>query len=170
MKFFKFVLGAAVLPFLFGFTNIAHRGDNEGGKYAEHSFQAYDRAVAEKADYIEMDIHRTKDGVLVVSHDNNIKRNFGANLNITSSRYADLLKYRNKSGEPIHTLKEVFDRYKNNPNIKFMIETKNETSPTGMEQQLVNLINSYGLQNRVLFESFSEPSLKVLSQIAPNIP
>ncbi|WP_297815353.1 glycerophosphodiester phosphodiesterase [uncultured Lactobacillus sp.] len=170
MKFPKILLGAATLPFLFGFTNIAHRGDNEAGQYSEHSFQAYDRAIAQRADYIEMDIHRTADGVLVVSHDNNMSKIFGANINITESKYADLVKYHNHAGEPIHTLKEVFDRYKNNPNVKFMIETKNETSPTGMEQQLVNLINSYGLQNRVLFESFSEPSLKVLSQIAPNIP
>lgn len=170
MKFPKVILGVAALPFLFGFTNIAHRGDNEAGKYAEHSFQAYDRAVAQRANYIEMDIHRTADGVLVVSHDNNLKNNFGANVNITSSKYRDLLKYRNKSGEPIHTLKEVFERYKNNPNVKFMVETKNETAPTGMERQLVNLINSYGLQNRILFESFSQPSLKLLAQLAPNIP
>lgn len=98
MKFPKVILGVAALPFLFGFTNIAHRGDNEAGKYAEHSFQAYDRAVAQRANYIEMDIHRTADGVLVVSHDNNLKNNFGANVNITSSKYRDLLKYRNKSG------------------------------------------------------------------------
>jgi len=170
MKALKTLLGLAVLPFLFGFTNIAHRGDNELGKFSEHSFQAYDRAIALDTNYIEMDIHKTADGVLVVSHDNNMGRVFGVNLNITDSKYNVLSKYRDSAGEPLHPLKEVFERYRTNPNIKFMLETKNETAPTGMEQQLVDLINNYGLQNRVLFESFSKPSLKLLSQIAPNIP
>lgn len=170
MKFFKFVLGAAVLPFLFGFTNIAHRGDNEGGKYAEHSFQAYDRAVAEKADYLELDVHKTSDNVLVVSHDNNLGRLFGVDLDINKTPYAKLTQYRNQAGEPIHTLAEVFNRYRNDPNIKFMIETKNVGSATGMENELVNLIRQSGMSNRVLFESFSKPSLNVLSQLAPDIP
>lgn len=34
-----------VFPFTCGFLNIAHRGDNEQGKFAEHSWMAYDRAL-----------------------------------------------------------------------------------------------------------------------------
>lgn len=51
-----------------------------------------------------------------------------------------------------------------------MLETKNEGSATGMEKELVDLVNHYHLQKRILFESFSLPSLKVLSKLAPNIP
>lgn len=165
------ILGScAALPFLFGFSNIAHRGSNENGQYGEHSYQAYDRAIALKANYLELDVQKTSDGVLVVSHDANMSRIFGADVLISKTRYADLLKYRNQAGEPIHTLQEVFNRYKNNSNIKFMIETKNYQSSTGMEEQLVNLINQEGLQDRVLFESFSKDSLNRLAQLAPYIP
>ncbi|CCI81369.1 glycerophosphodiester phosphodiesterase [Lactobacillus hominis] len=170
MKAKKCLVALAALPFLFGFTNIAYRGDNQNGKYAEHSYQAYDRALTEQANYLELDIHKTSDNVLVVSHDNNLSRLFGVDLDINKTPYAKLAQYRNQAGEPVHTLAEVFNRYKNDPNIKFMIETKNVGSATGMENELVNLVRQYGMQNRVLFESFSIPSLNALAQLAPEIP
>jgi glycerophosphoryl diester phosphodiesterase len=155
-----------VLPFMFGFTNIAHRGANENEAYTEHSYQAYDRALAQQADYLELDLERTKDGMLVVSHDSNLKRIFGQNLNISDLTFTQLQQYYNKAGEPVHSLQEVFQRYSGDPQIKFMIETRG----TGMEQSLVSLINQYNLQNRVLFESFFPASLNKLAQLAPSIP
>lgn len=61
-------------PFSCGFLNIAHRGDNENGKYAEHSWVAYDRAVGAHVDYLELDLQKTADNILVVSHDENMSR------------------------------------------------------------------------------------------------
>lgn len=49
MKLKKLLLLFIALPFLYGFSNIAHRGDNELGKYAEHSFLAYDHAATQGA-------------------------------------------------------------------------------------------------------------------------
>lgn len=163
----------AILPFLFGFTNIAHRGANENETYTEHSYAAYDRALSQQADYLEIDLEQTKDGVLVVSHDENLQRLFGVKANICDLTFAELQQYYNKSGEPIHSLQEVFQRYSADPAIKFMIETRGtgrNQRGTGMEQQLVNLVNQYGLQHRVLFESFTPQSLAILAQLAPNIP
>lgn len=158
------------LPFLFGFSSIAHRGDNELGKYSEHSFAAYDRAVANGVDYLELDVQRSKDGVLVVSHDDNMSRIFGVDQDIGKSSFASLRKSTNYSGESIHSLQEVFNRYQADPRVKFMLETKNEGSAVGMEKRLVNLIKKKHLENRILFESFSRPSLNKLSQLDPEIP
>ena len=169
MKLIKFILGLSVLPLLFGFTNIAHRGDNRNGKYIEHTYQAYDRAAADGADYLELDVHETKDGVLVISHDNNLSRVFGVNKKITATNYVGLKKYRNYDNEPIHTLDEIFERYRSNPKLKFMIETKNETKNTGMERKMIDLIKKYQLNNRVLIESFSIPSLKQIKKIDPQL-
>ena len=169
MKLVKFLLGLIILPILFGFSNIAHRGDNEEGKYVEHTYEAYDRAVASDANYLELDIHRTKDGVLVVSHDNNISRVFGVDKLITSTPYDTLKKYRNHANEPVHTLADVFNRYRSVPGLKFMIETKNETSKTGMEPELIDLIKKYHLSKRVLIESYSVPSLTKVKEIDPQI-
>lgn len=158
------------LPFLFGFSNIAHRGDNELGRYAEHSYAAYDHAVVHHADYLELDLQQTKDHVLVVSHDDNLSRVFGVNKNIAQTNFHALRKYCNRANEPLHSLAEVFSRYQADPAIKFMIETKTEKGASGMERRLVELIKERHLEKRVLFESFSLSSLAVLAKLAPEIP
>lgn len=83
----------------------------------------------------------------------------GVDKSISKSKYTDLLGYYNQSGEEIHSLKDVLVRYKSDPNIKFMIETR-----------LVKLIERYHLQKRILFESFSLKSLQKLVQLTPAIP
>lgn len=170
MKFYKYLFLIAVFPLVCGFANIAHRGDNGLGRYAEHSFLAYDSAIVNGADYIELDLQKTKDNVLVVSHDDNLSRVFGVNLDIGKTDYQTLSKYRNQSGEKMHTLKSVFQRYQGDPRVKFMLETKNENAPVGMEHELVKLIKAYHLEKRILFESFSLQSLALLKKLAPSIP
>ena len=52
--------------------NVAHRG---ASAYApENTIAAFDQAVDMKADYIEIDVQRSKDGKLVVIHDTTVDR------------------------------------------------------------------------------------------------
>src|SRR5437764_3413880 len=51
---------------------IAHRGAS--GLAPEHTIAAYDKAVELGADYLELDVQRSKDGVLVVIHDAELDR------------------------------------------------------------------------------------------------
>ena len=51
---------------------IAHRGAS--GYAPEHTFASYDRAYELGADYLEQDLQLTKDGVLVVMHDETMER------------------------------------------------------------------------------------------------
>ena len=81
-----------VFPFTFGFLNIAHRGDNEQGKFAEHSWMAYDRALCAQVDYLELDLQKTSDNVLVVSHDDNLSRVKMVNLSIVLEMYLNVIK------------------------------------------------------------------------------
>ena len=52
----------------------AHRGYS--GKYPENTILAFKKALDIGVDGIELDVHKTKDGKLVVIHDENIKRTF----------------------------------------------------------------------------------------------
>lgn len=165
MKFHKYLLVLPALPFVFGFTNIAHRGDNQLGNYAEHSFESYDRADAEQANYLELDVWRTSDGVLVVNHDQNLASQFGVNVNISTTPYKQLLQYRNQAGETIHTLSEVLSRYQGDPSLKFMIEPKDPQALTG----IIDLLNQKGLGSRALLESTSTSVLQQAASLAPNI-
>lgn len=78
-----------------------------------------------------------------------------------------LTNYRNQSGESIHSLEEVFQRYQNNPQVKFMLEPKGDGEDA---KRIVELINKYHLQKRILFESFSSAALKKLARLVPKIP
>lgn len=167
MKKLITIIFLAMFPFNCGFMNIAHRGDNEQGKYAEHSFAAYDRAVCAQVDYLELDLQESSDHVLVVSHDDNLSRVFGVDEAIEKNNFKKLTNYRNQSGESIHSLEEVFQRQQNNPQVKFMLELKGDGEDA---KRIVELLNKYHLQKRILFESFSSAALKKLARLVPKIP
>lgn len=167
MKKLITIIFLAMFLFTCGFMNIAHRGDNEQGKYAEHSFAAYDRAVCAQADYLELDLQESADHVLVISHDDNLSRVFGIDRSIGKNDFKKLTNYHNQSGESVHSLEEVFRRYQNNPQVKFMLEPKDNGEDTS---QIVGLIKKYHLQKRILFESFSDSVLSKLAKLAPKIP
>ena len=91
----------------------AHRGlwnTNTPGENncSENSLAAFQAAV-EKGYGIELDVHRTKDGHLVVHHDDSLKRLTGRDLRIAESTFAEVRACKLPNGEPIPTYDEVLD-------------------------------------------------------------
>jgi glycerophosphoryl diester phosphodiesterase len=62
---------------------IAHRGYSS--RYPENSLESFDAAVAAGADYVETDVRMTSDGVLVCSHDPDLKRIAGRETKIADT-------------------------------------------------------------------------------------
>lgn len=86
-------------------TPIAHRGLHDD-KYPENSMPAYQRAIDEGFN-IEIDVHVTKDGHVVVFHDDNLKRVCGVNKKICNCTLEELKTYPLKGTEyRIPTFKE----------------------------------------------------------------
>ena len=99
----------------------------------EHTFAAYDRALALGADYIEQDLQVTSDGVLVVLHDGTLDRTVRGRPRTAPapstprpsprSRPAARAVVRSRvGGEKVPTLEEVFQRY--GKTVNYYIETK----------------------------------------------
>ena len=126
---------------------------------------AYDRAVGAHVDYLELDLQKTADNILVVSHDENMSRVFGIDRNIKDYPYRKLNIYINQNNESMHSLEDVFKRYQNS-NVKFMIEPKGDDDT----KLLLQLIKKYQLEKRVLLESFSKEALITCSKVSPQIP
>ncbi|KRM71570.1 glycerophosphoryl diester phosphodiesterase [Lacticaseibacillus brantae DSM 23927] len=148
---------------------IGHRGDPTN--YPEETFQSFDSAFNQGADYVEFDIHESRDGQLFVQHDDSLQRMTGANRLISQSTSQQIQQYHTKNGEPVHSLAEIFSHYQTGSQ-KFLIETKissDEPHPN-LEAKLVALIHQYHMDKRVMFHSFSLASLKRLQQLAPDIP
>ena len=66
----------------------AHRGASK--EAPENTLAAFQRAIDEMADYIELDIQMTKDGYIVVMHDTSAYRTTGVSKNITDMTYDEV--------------------------------------------------------------------------------
>ena len=91
----------------------AHRGlwnTNEPGEAnrPENSLAAF-RAAVEKDYGIELDVHLTRDGHLVVHHDDSLKRLTGVDIRIADSTLAEVRACKLPNGEPVPTYDEVLD-------------------------------------------------------------
>ena len=168
---------------------IGHRGAS--GYAPEHTFASYDLALDLGADYIEQDLQMTRDGVLVVPHDDTLDRTTGGRCTgrvidhtLAQIRACDAGSWFNElhpdranpaySRATIPTLEEVFERYADRAS--FYIETKNPDDAPGMEEELLALLGRYDLRQaaasewRVLIQSFSERSLRLVHELDPTLP
>jgi glycerophosphoryl diester phosphodiesterase len=152
--------------------NIAHRGAS--GHEPEHTFAAYDLALRMGADYIEQDLQQTSDGELVVLHDETLDRTSTNCSGPVSARTLAEVKRCDVGGEPVPTLREVFERYGHRAN--YYIETKSPEQADRMEERLLALLDEFELRApaaarwQVLIQSFSPESLQKIHALDPSLP
>ena len=94
----------------------AHRGAPDGTARAEFSFDTFDHAIASGFVALELSAHRTSDGVWVMSHNPTTGAQYTSDLTIASTNLATLQALPRKYGvtsEPMRTLQQVLDRYRN---------------------------------------------------------
>ena len=91
---------------------IAHRGSS--GEQPENTLPAFERAIAQKADMIETDLHLSRDGVVVIHHDAELKR-LGVAGEIRDHTAAELFAMNAAPGAgrrlPLPSLLELLDRF-----------------------------------------------------------
>ena len=78
--------------------NIAHRGFK--GAYPENTMLAYEKAVETGADGIEFDVHLTKDGELVIIHDETLERTTDGKGLVKDKTLYELKKLNASKGYP----------------------------------------------------------------------
>jgi len=87
---------------------IAHRGAS--AYRPENTFPAYELALEQAADMIEIDLHLSRDGTVVVTHDE-LLAGLGGRGEIADATLAELKTLDAGRGERIPTLDEVLDRF-----------------------------------------------------------
>jgi len=156
----------------------AHRGASS--KLPENTLTAFAKAVQLGADGLELDVQRTADGVLVVTHDEDCLRVTGQPGEISKMTLTELKKLNfsafipNSTPEKIPTLAEVFDLVKPS-GLTINIEMKNTlVLYPGLEAQILKLVTEWGLQDRVQLSSFNHYSLlealQLIREMNLNIP
>lgn len=144
--------------------------------YPENTLLSFEKAAGIKGlTGIELDIQLTRDGHMVVCHDERVDRTtdgIGALRGFTL-RELKKLKIRSENGrwEQIPTIDEVFDLLEDplkNTDLKLNIELKNSVYPyEGMEEAIVALVHKRGLESSVIYSSFYALSLKRLRELEP---
>lgn len=149
----------------------AHRGDNT--QAPENTMPAFKAAVENGADWIELDVTQTKDGVLVIFHDSDLMRMTGKPDKIWDMSYEELSQINTAShwgpffkDTRIPTLEEVLDYCKDK--IKLNIEVKvNDHQTQDFIARLVGLIQAKGMAEQCMITSFDYHSLQAVKQLDP---
>ncbi|MFJ8527801.1 glycerophosphodiester phosphodiesterase [Bacillus sp. NPDC094106] len=152
----------------------AHRG--AAGTYPENTMISFEAAESFQADGIELDVQLTKDGKIVVIHDETVNRTTNGKGEVRNYLYEDLRKLdaSYKFGEKvgfchIPLLKEVLEWLQSNQ-LLLNIELKNNKIPyRGLEEEVITLVRKFNLEERVIFSSFNHYSMKKCHMMAPDI-
>ena len=153
----------------------AHRGYS--GKYPENTMLAFRKAAETGCDGIEMDVQLTKDGEVVIIHDERIDRTTDGTGFVRDYTLEELRKFNagaikgDACGfEPIPTLEE-YCRWAKDQNLVTNIEIKSGVYYYAeLEEKTLALVRKYGLEKKIIFSSFNHTSIALLRRLAPEIP
>jgi glycerophosphoryl diester phosphodiesterase len=157
--------------------NVAHRG--AAGYAPENTIAGFDLAVDMKADYIEIDVQRSKDGELVIIHDTTVDRTTDGtgkvgDLTLNQLQRLDAGSWKGESfaGESIPAFEEILDRY--HGKVGILIELKAPELYPGIEEQIAEALKERNLdqpQNeKIIIQSFNFQSMKKMDQLLPKVP
>jgi glycerophosphoryl diester phosphodiesterase len=143
---------------------IAHRGAS--GYRPENTLPAYELAIEQGADMIEIDLHRTRDAATVVTHDESLEH-LGGRGEIAEASLAEIHSLDAGGGERVPTLDEVLDHF--GSRIPFNLELKSggRGAYAGLETAALESVRLRGLLGQTLFSSFYDPVLQRLRELEP---
>lgn len=140
----------------------------------ENTLPGFQKAIELGAGGVEFDVQLTKDGVVVVIHDERLERTSDGTGFVGDYTYAELQKFNFNNNcigisqfVPIPTLDEVLEAL-SPASLAINIELKTgivyyET----LEQKTVESVEKYGLSDRVIYSSFNHYSLEKIREYAP---
>lgn len=150
-----------------------HRGFS--GYYPENTMLAFQKIAEETAaDGIELDIQLTKDGEIVIMHDETLDRTTNGSGWIKDYTLAELKTLSvgvNVKGffprQTIPTLREYFDFVRQTKLITNIELKTSVVEYAGIEEKLAALVHEYGLEDRLWYSSFNHYTIERLQKLLP---
>ncbi|WGS64599.1 glycerophosphodiester phosphodiesterase family protein [Marinitoga aeolica] len=139
---------------------LGHRGYR--AKYPENTILAYKKALECGADGVELDVQLSKDGALIIHHDDNFEKITGDKTKINELTSKEIKKIKIE-GESVPTLEEVFIKLPDYAYINVEIKDVKAT------EMAYNTVKSFNALERVLFSSFKPEALKILRKLDKNV-
>jgi glycerophosphoryl diester phosphodiesterase len=158
----------------------AHRGG--AGLAPENTLAAFRNGMALGSDALEMDLHVTRDGEIVVIHDETLERTTDGVGPVADLTLEELKRWDAGGkfapafrGERVPTLREVIDLVKatGNTQIRLDLELKYHPDrpgePEDFEQRVLEILRGTGFVEQVNVISFHHPSLATMKALEPRI-
>jgi glycerophosphoryl diester phosphodiesterase len=144
---------------------IAHRGFWDKLGSAQNSLSSLKNAIKTGVYGSELDVHLTKDGYLVVNHNDDYQ-----GVKIQNATYAELSELRLVNGEPLPTLQQYIEVTKQQQQTKLIVEIKSHHSAENdirAADAVVKAINESGIAGLVDYISSSEHICNKLIKLNP---
>lgn len=155
-------------------TVTAHRGYH--AKAPENTAAAVREAIAVGAQYAEIDVQLSKDGVLVVTHDSDFSRMAGVAKKVWDLNYDEIRaiplgarsapEFRN---EPAPTFAEVLDIAKDKIKLNVELKYYGDHQPR-LAERVVDEVRAHGMMNQVIIQCLEYDPLQEVHRLAPEIP
>lgn len=149
---------------------IAHRAG--AASAPENTLSALNQAIADQASMAEIDVQRTRDGVLIVMHDTNFRRVAGVSKNVWDTDYAevstyDVGTYLGYDEANIPTLDQMLEAAKNR--IDLMVELKATGHDENLVRDTIACIRQHKMEDQCILASMNLELLKQVKQLAPEL-
>lgn len=155
-----------------------HRGVK--GEYPENTMLGFKKALELGVDGLEIDVHLTKDGELVIIHDELLERTTTGEGWVKDATLSEIKAYsvgakfetfpkyeRSWDLEKVPTLSELLDLLKPT-NVELNIELKTyKCLYPGIEEKVLELVKAYGMEDRIIYSSFHLPTMRRLQKLDP---
>ncbi len=142
-------------------TVTGHRG--AAALEPENTLRGIRRAIELGVDQIEIDVHLTRDGRLVVIHDETVDRTTNGSGRVRDLSLEEIRALDAGKGEKIPTLEEVIRLVKGK--VILQVELKGR----GVEEKTVETVERMGIVDEVVFTSFRHPAIKTAKELNPDI-
>lgn len=154
--------------------NIAHRGFS--GQFPENTLLAFQEAIDLGVDALELDVQLSKDGEIMIFHDEDLSRITGQKGLLRDLTWAELREldvsgeYRGVFGrQSIPTLSEYLELTANK-NILTFLELKNGMLPCPLlEEKVADCLTKFDRQKGTILFSANHPSVKYFGTLAPDV-
>jgi len=142
------------------FLYIGHRGTRTS--FDENTIEAFEKAIEFGANYIELDVRKTKDNKLIILHDPSFERTTSGTGLVNNFFSTEIRKFKTKrKNKSIPLLSEVLDEFKGK--IKFMIELKGQD----IRDDVFNLVITKGQLKECIFSGRRLNDLKEIKIKTP---
>jgi glycerophosphoryl diester phosphodiesterase len=149
---------------------IAHRG---GAWVApENTIAAFERGIADGADWLELDVQENADGTVIVEHDRDFMRSAGARLEVWRATDDDLAELDigssfapEFSGQRVPTLRQVLELAKGKVGV--FIELKYYGQVINLEQKVVDVVEATGMTDHVVIMSLNYDGVRKTAALRP---